>query len=254
MKNLRQTIIGSIQFSIEAQNVFERVFWIAFTFVGTIFVCHLLDIQASSWNSFIISQKYMDLSKIDFPAVTFCSRGATKYSIVERLGNLLDPNADEIKKQILPLRNSLIQHIVGYPHDMSCSKQCVSEFGNLCKFPFKLDGKVHDKCYEEKTNKFICPTEVDEYGISGQKYEECTYNCNLPCVTKDYKTCIFPFKYKGRSYNKCTRDWVFGIGMYSNQPSWCATKVNQSTQEMIKWEICKNQSILVSTEQLCSVS
>ena len=109
MKNLRKTIIGSIQFAIEANNAFEQIFWISFTLLGTGFICYLLNIQVSSWNNFIKSKDSIPLSEIDFPALTFCSRGTTKYAIAERLGNLLPEN-----KKLLQLRNEVVQHYVGY--------------------------------------------------------------------------------------------------------------------------------------------
>ena len=33
-----------------------------------------------------------ELSDIDYPAITFCSQGANKLGIAERLGNHIDPN------------------------------------------------------------------------------------------------------------------------------------------------------------------
>ena len=267
MKFFKKSLIVTLKLTFEASNITEKILWISLALSGFSYISHLIFSQVISWNrnASFTTQKKVELSEIEFPAVTFCSRGATKYSIAERLGNLLDPNAEATKKNILPLRNALIQHTVGYPHDLSCSKQCVTELGNLCKFPFKLDGKVHNKCFEQKTNKFICPIKVDENGetldsTSGQKYEVCSHNCNLPCVTKEYEACIFPFKYHKRNYNKCTKDQFVRITNWNKynwhkyDQEWCATKVNQTNQNMITKGNCTAHCSEYTTEQLCSVS
>ena len=264
MKFFKKSLITTIKLTFDASHIIEKIFWICLGLSGFSYIIYLLISQVISWdkNASFTTQKKLELSDIEFPAVTFCPRGATKYSIVERLGNLLDLNADKTKEKILPLRNALIQHTVGYPLDLSCSKQCVTELGNLCIFPFKFNGIVNDKCIEEKMNKFICPTKLDENGetingISGQKYEECTYNCNIPCVTKDNKTCKFPFKYHGRSYNNCTRDKYmpnWNKYKWKKGKPWCASKVNETNYVIEKGYYCKKQCYEPSPGLLCSVS
>ena len=34
--------------------------------------------------------------------------------------------------------------------------------------------------------------------------------------------CVFPWKYKGKTYNSCTMDWE------TDQRPWCATKVDEN--------------------------
>ena len=263
MKFFKKSLIVTLKLTFEASNIIEKLLWITLGLSGCCYIIYLLFSQVISWdqNASFTTQKILDLSEIEFPAITFCSRGATKYSIVERLGNILDPNADETKKKILPLRNALIQNTLGYPYDLSCNKQCVTEFENFCRFPFELDGKVHETCYEQKTNKFICATKIDETGQSikesfGQEYEECSHNCNVPCVTKDYKKCIFPFQYHERSYNSCTNDFYFLGTWYADYYSseWCATKVNQTNSHMIEKGYCKKHCFEPQTGLFCSVS
>ena len=250
MTNLRRTIIGSIQFAIEATNIFERIFWIAFTLLGTSFVCYLLNSQVSSWNSFISSKNSVGLSEIDFPAVTFCSRGASKYSITERLGNLLDPNSKQTKKLILLFRNAYFQSYLGYPVEYFCSKKCISTEGRLCitrykeKIPYYCGGS--GKCLtatEHKSDTEMCGNELDSVHCNNEK---CSFNCE--CTTHGFgDLCVFPFTYYGETYHNCTNiDKPRGL--------WCATKVD-GNGTMERWGYCNDFCSLTPADDLgCSVS
>ena len=47
------------------------------------------------------------------------------------------------------------------------------------------------------------------------------------------KNCVFPFKYEGKTYNKCTKD------NSENGKSWCAFKVNRAGVAVNgKWADC----------------
>ena len=194
---------------------------------------------ANSWdkNAYIVSSKSLYLSEIEFPAITFCSRGTTKYSIVERLGNLMDPNNEENKKKILRVRNALVQYYVGgYRIMKTCGKGCASKYKPydiFCLFPFttKWDGKEYNKCKKAKFNTFNCAVEKDDNG-STIWWKDCNKNCDSyipndsnesennqisPCTTEDGDPCVFPFTYNGNDYNSCTKD--------GNSKAWCATSV-----------------------------
>ena len=250
--SFKKSIIVILRFAFEASCIFEKLFWISLGLIGFVYIVNLLILQVNSWdeNAYFVSRASLPLSNIEFPAITFCSRGTSKYAIVERLGNLFDPKNNETKKMILSLRNMLVQHYVKYPLGDTCSKRCVTEHDTLCVFPFiKWDGKVHNKCYEQSKNKFICATKVDKNGKatedpSGKKYSLCSYNCNLPCTTITYESCLFPFKYKKKIYKKCTTDGGGGL--------WCATKVNQDG-EMESYGNCQNHCKPL-TDPLCTVS
>ena len=58
--------------------------------------------------------------------------------------------------------------------------------------------------------------------------EECTTDGG-----RDHnKTCIFPFKSRGKTYNTCTRDHI------RNQKPWCATDVNSDDGVAKNWGYC----------------
>ena len=56
---------------------------------------------------------------------------------------------------------------------------------------------------------------------------------NKSCATTDGQDCILPFKYKGKTYNKCT-----DVDS-SNRQSWCAFEVDGTGETVAgKWGDC----------------
>ena len=43
----------------------------------------------------------------------------------------------------------------------------------------------------------------------------------LECQTDNFEDCVFPFIYKGKEYNGCTKDHT------TNDRAWCATAVSE---------------------------
>ena len=62
---------------------------------------------------------------------------------------------------------------------------------------------------------------------------ECTATFVNKKGREKQKKCVFPFKYEGKTYNKCTRD------NSENRKSWCAFKVNRAGVAVNgKWADC----------------
>ena len=53
--------------------------------------------------------------------------------------------------------------------------------------------------------------------------EKCT-----ECVTKNWEPCVFPFKHKGQTFNKCIKDGPGG--------PWCAIKTDDNKNVLTKKE------------------
>ena len=71
-----------------------------------------------------------------------------------------------------------------------------------------------DACGED------CPLEEDDNTGDKAKYYLILDKIMLQgCRTTQDKDCIFPFKFQGRFYKSCTRDYS------ENRAPWCATKV-----------------------------
>ena len=82
---------------------------------------------------------------------------------------------------------------------------------------------------------------------------------NLECKTVHGNQCIFPFKYKGVTYNECTKDhsenYKGNLTFYTSHslfslfypPAWCATEVKSPLDiEVVRgtWEDCESACLL----------
>eukprot|EP00090_Calanus_glacialis_P043131 TRINITY_DN7631_c0_g1_i7.p1 TRINITY_DN7631_c0_g1~~TRINITY_DN7631_c0_g1_i7.p1 ORF type:complete len:921 (-),score=153.36 TRINITY_DN7631_c0_g1_i7:68-2830(-) len=109
----------------------------------------------------------------------------------------------------------------------ACRQGCQSASGKYCVFPFKYKGEAHSKCTKEdsKNRAYWCATTVDtNQDVVHGAWEDCGQGCPLDmdegCRTTTNEECIFPFKFRGRFYKSCTRDYS------DNGSPWCATQVN----------------------------
>ena len=61
---------------------------------GLIWVTYVMREQFLDWseNPTILTKSKLKLSDMDFPALTICSEGSTKFAIAEELGNSFAPN------------------------------------------------------------------------------------------------------------------------------------------------------------------
>ena len=80
----------------------------------------------------------IDLSEVEYPAITICSEQTTKYAFAERLGNYLDP--DESHPDLLPkLQNKFLEKTLenldddDYPYKYQYARQCKNKFSRKDK-------------------------------------------------------------------------------------------------------------------------
>ena len=80
----------------KSKKMAERLFWFLIATSGTMWFFIFMSFQFGIWNrnSIQITKADVNLSDLNYPAVTFCSKSANKYGIAERLGNYLNANAD----------------------------------------------------------------------------------------------------------------------------------------------------------------
>ena len=85
--------IKAIDLACKGVNVFERLFWIIIGFTGFVWAFWFIPDQVQLWNDnpSIITKNNVELSDIEYPAITIAPPGSTKYAIAERLGNYLNP-------------------------------------------------------------------------------------------------------------------------------------------------------------------
>ena len=75
----------------------EKVFWIILALSGVFWFVYCMTSTFMVWNNnkTVVSKADLQLSDINYPALSFCSKSATKYGIAERLGNYLDPKKNQ---------------------------------------------------------------------------------------------------------------------------------------------------------------
>jgi len=138
-----------------------------------------------------------------------------------------------------------------------------------CQFPFKYNGKWHNRCIKKKDGQAWCSTRVDyqRKHIKG-RWGNCNcnnncgcppgsawsnnniYNNNIPanptsllpytipsnpCWTytgpKVSQACQFPFRWNGRTWNSCAP--------WSDGRAWCSTRVDSSKRHVLgNWGHC----------------
>ena len=96
----------SLEFVSKASNIIEKLIWIIISVCGTVWIGSILFIQVTQWieNPVLLRQENLDLSDMTYPAVTFCPKTISEFSIAEGFGNFLDLN------RTLPTQAVLIQN------------------------------------------------------------------------------------------------------------------------------------------------
>ena len=76
----------SIDFVRKASNLIEKVIWITIAIIGTIWIGKILYTQLDVMNDFPVlkTKESMDLLKMTSPAITFCPKMASEYSVAEK--------------------------------------------------------------------------------------------------------------------------------------------------------------------------
>eukprot|EP00747_Dinoflagellata_sp_TGD_P163726 gnl/TRDRNA2_/TRDRNA2_182724_c0_seq1.p1 gnl/TRDRNA2_/TRDRNA2_182724_c0~~gnl/TRDRNA2_/TRDRNA2_182724_c0_seq1.p1 ORF type:complete len:572 (+),score=57.60 gnl/TRDRNA2_/TRDRNA2_182724_c0_seq1:114-1829(+) len=102
--------------------------------------------------------------------------------------------------------------------------------GEKCQFPFLYKNTTYNACTTIDLGKAWCSTGAAVADV-GTAWGICSAACPIvaPCATKpDRKVCVFPFDYKGSTFNSCTNlDWPH---------AWCPTAV--PFDFINKWGVC----------------
>ena len=98
-----------------------------------IWIVYFITLIIEDENPLIGRWMNIDLSEVEYPAITICSEQTTKYAFAERLGNYLDP--DESHPDLLPkLQNKFIEKTLenldddDYPYKYQYARQCKNKF------------------------------------------------------------------------------------------------------------------------------
>ena len=122
LKNIRSIELVSI-----ATNVVEKILWGTFGICGIAWAFYFLPSNYQIWmkNPSYVTKADIELTEIDYPAITIATPGSTKYAIAERLGNYIKPN--KLPKTIRQIRSLLLECSI-YPLGQDNKKADKSHF------------------------------------------------------------------------------------------------------------------------------
>ena len=78
--------------ALQASNIVEIFLWISLGILGITWILYIMNVMIKDENPLIAIRGDIDLSEIEYPAITICSEKTTKYAFAERLGNYVDPD------------------------------------------------------------------------------------------------------------------------------------------------------------------
>ena len=113
--------ITTIDLAHKAANILEKTLWASIGIVGTIWAFVFIESQFQLWNEnpWLTTKADVDLSQLQYPAITFCSDGSTKYAIAERLGNYMNHEVSTNGSQNMSyLKMNLLRKILNI-HDFT---------------------------------------------------------------------------------------------------------------------------------------
>merc|ERR1711971_328646 len=126
---------------------------------------------------------------------------------------------------------------------------CSTLEGTTCVFPFTYDGVEYYQCTYKNSPTPWCATKLDPNGtVIVNNWGDCantqTSACPVEDLTKPVCTavsgsaCVFPFRYQGIVYNKCSDAAITEI---SDSQAWCSTEVTSGGEHIDgKAAVCPN--------------
>ena len=142
-ENTKRTAVASLKFCFEAQYFLEKLFWLSLGIFGTVLIFGIVNEQIESWheNPIVGSQIEMPLDKIEFPAITFCHKGNTRFGVAERMMDFMKDQGDRIRS----LRNLLLRTTIGF---------LMSQYAAYKLAPRNIFYEYLNYCHENATEQF----------------------------------------------------------------------------------------------------
>ena len=127
---------------------------------------------------------------------------------------------------------------------------CKTLDDTICVFPFKYQDVEYYQCTYASSPTPWCATKVDSNGtVVTNNWGDCANTQTSACPTEDLTkptctaitgdACVFPFRYLGIVYNKCSD--VTGVTGVDNNQAWCSTEVTTGGEHVEgKAAVCPN--------------
>ena len=86
--------IRTFDLTKESSHIYGKAVWLMIALFGLVWFFFFMNFQIQLWNdkNIIVSKAQIQLSDVDYPGITFCSKSINKLGIAERLGNYLNPD------------------------------------------------------------------------------------------------------------------------------------------------------------------
>ena len=161
---LKETIVGTLSLCFKANNIIEKICWLLMWILGSIYMSMIISDQFESWNlnPTITSRKWIDLSEVEAPAITFCHQGNTRLEVADRLLQAADENSVKVRK----LRNRFLKHSV---EKLLQAESMDWEWGKNSRFeqdPKKIKAIYKEKCHEDSADSACQDCLCDIYNIA----------------------------------------------------------------------------------------
>ena len=133
--------IRTVDLTKESTHIYGRGVWTMIAMFGLIWFFFFMNFQIQLWNdkNIILSKALMELSDIDYPGVTFCSKSVNKLGVCERLGNYLNPDIKLDIESLSWIKKSVIKCAIEQrsPSYGAVPSKCLRTY-NFKKFFFTL--------------------------------------------------------------------------------------------------------------------
>ena len=154
---LKGTAVSGLKFLFEANTITEKIFWSILDLIGFFAMIYLIfsQIETLCMNPTLSSRKWVDLSEINLPAITFCHQGNTRMEIAERLLQATNGKSSRDKE----LRNIFLKESVHFFLQMDSNDfkgkyvQYASEISSNYKRECQLSN-VDDQCNDCMCNYY----------------------------------------------------------------------------------------------------
>ena len=128
--------ITTVDLVYNARCFFEKLLWATIGIIGTIWAFVFFESQFKLWNEspWLTTRAHVHLSEVKYPAITFCSDGATKYAIAETLGNYIDPlKTMNLSQDLTYLKMSILQKVLPIIKFTMSLQAGIEEYESRCR-------------------------------------------------------------------------------------------------------------------------
>ena len=128
--------ITTVDLVYNAKCFFEKLLWATIGIIGTIWAFVFFESQFKLWNEspWLTTRAHVHLSEVKYPAITFCSDGATKYAIAETLGNYIDPlKTMNLSQDLTYLKMSILQKVLPIIKFTMSLQAGIKEYESRCR-------------------------------------------------------------------------------------------------------------------------